>query len=187
MRIIAGNWKGHRLKSVPGMKTRPTADKVKGAIFNILGAKILNARVLDLFAGTGNLALEALSRGAASAVLVEKNSLAYATIKQNILMLGAREQTTLLKMDALIFMNQIREEKFELIFLDPPYHQGLVSRVLSGLHRNSILKANGVIVIETASDEAIDQDLFPLEVKITKEYGDTKLWFLQKTEDKGED
>ncbi|NLI91390.1 MAG: 16S rRNA (guanine(966)-N(2))-methyltransferase RsmD [Peptococcaceae bacterium] len=186
MRVIAGNWKGRRLKSVKGMQTRPTANKVKGAIFNILSDKVINARVLDLFAGTGSLAIEALSRGAAKAVLVEKNSSAWETIHENLHLLGADEKFALLRMDAFSFLNHNTEE-FDLIFLDPPYHQGMINKVLSYLNRRPILHPKGVIIIETASDEEIGQDLFPYEIMIEREYGDTKLWFLQETEEKEEE
>lgn len=183
MRIISGDWKGRCLKTVRGMQTRPTSDKVKGAIFNILGSKVVNAKVLDLFAGTGNLSFEALSRGAVHAVLVEKNSRAWETVRENQVLLGAEERVNILKMDAYSYLNQKRQEKFDLIFLDPPYRQGIVDKVLSFLRDNPLLNPKGVVIIETASDEKIPEDIFPLERIITKEYGDTKIWFLQEAEE----
>lgn len=185
MRIIAGDWKGRRLKAVEGMKTRPTSDKVKGAIFNILGNKTADAKVLDLFAGTGGLALEALSRGAASAVLVEKSHSAWEIINENIAMVGAQDRIRLLKMDGFQFLKQ-SSEKYDLIFLDPPYHQGIIPKVIIELDHYQLLNRNGVIIVETAADEEIDKNLFPFEIMITKQYGDTKLWFLQETEGQGE-
>jgi 16S rRNA (guanine966-N2)-methyltransferase len=165
------------------MGTRPTSDKVKGAIFNILGDKVINASVLDLFAGTGNLSWEALSRGAVRAVLVEKNFTAVETIRDNMELLGAQTKARLFKMDAIAFLQQNPTEKFNLIFLDPPYHQGLVSEVVVYLRSKQLLQPNGVIIAETASDEEINGELFPFEVMITREYGDTKLWFLQRYEE----
>jgi len=185
MRVIAGSWKGRRLKPVKGTKTRPTAEKVKGAIFNILGDKVLDSRVLDLFAGTGSLSIEALSRGAAGAVLVEKNNSACEVINQNLQLVEAQEKSKLHKMDVFTFLNQNTEE-FDLIFLDPPYRQGMVPRVISHLNGHSVLKPNGVIIIETASDEKID-GLGLFEIRISREYGDTKLWFFQGTEGERED
>ncbi len=181
MRIIAGDWKGRRLKAVEGMKTRPTSDKIKGAIFNILGNKIAEAKVLDLFAGTGSLALEALSRGAAGAVLVEKSHTAWEIINENIARLGAQDRTRLFKMDAFLFLKQ-NSEKCDLIFLDPPYHQGIIPKVILELNHHQLLNRNGVIIVETAADEKVNENIFPFEVIITKQYGDTKLWFLQETE-----
>ena len=183
MRIIAGNWKGHILKTVKGLKTRPTADKVKGAIFNILGSKVNDAEVLDLFAGTGNLSFEALSRGAKNAVLVEKDSSAVQTIKKNIELLNAVEKVKLWKMDAYTFLHEHgSQNKYDLIFIDPPYYQGLAPKVLEYLKHKSVLSTNGVIVVETAADEVLPEDIYPLELRVVKEYGSTKIWFIQQVQ-----
>lgn len=179
MRIIAGEWKGRRLKTVKGMNTRPTSDKVKGAIFNILGPRTIEAQILDLYAGTGNLSFEALSRGATGAVLVERSPAAWETIKENAKLLGAEERTRVLKMDALTFLEQKGIGKFDLIFLDPPYRRGIAQKMLMEIRDRAYLNPQGVIIAETAADEVIPGDLYPLEVMITKEYGDTKIWFLQ--------
>lgn len=182
MRIIAGELKGRQLKTPKGMQTRPTSDKVKAAIFNVLGAKVVKARVLDLFAGTGNLALEALSRGAEKAVLVEKNQTAYETAKKNLELLKDKGKAVIYKLDAFTFLKQFSQEQFDLIFLDPPYHYGLIDRVISFLKNVSMLRADGVIIAETAVNEVLPEDLHPFEVRIIKEYGDTKVWFLQEIE-----
>jgi 16S rRNA (guanine966-N2)-methyltransferase len=178
MRIIAGEYRGHRLKAVPGMGTRPTADKIKGAIFNVLCEKIENARVLDLFSGTGNLALEAVSRGAKEAVLIEKNRIAQGVIQENIEHLGLKE-VKLVKMDSFDYLKQAPAEVFDLIFIDPPYHQGLAEESLKHLANPCRLAASGVIIIETAKDEIIPQ-ILPFEVRKTGEYGDTKIWYIQR-------
>jgi 16S rRNA (guanine966-N2)-methyltransferase len=178
MRIIAGDYKGHRLNAVPGMETRPTADKIKGAIFNVLREKVEDARVLDLFSGTGNLALEALSRGAREAVLVEKNRVAQDIIRGNIEHLGTR-QALLMTTDAFDFLERSRNEVFDLIFLDPPYHKGLVEKSLIKLANPCRLVSHGVIVVETAKDESIPE-IHPFEVRKTGDYGDTKIWYLQR-------
>lgn len=178
MRIIAGNYRGYRLKAVPGVGTRPTADKIKGAIFNVLREKVENARVLDLFSGTGNLALEALSRGAREAVLVEKNRKAQETILENIEHFGIAE-AKLVGMDAFEYLKQSEDEVFDLIFVDPPYHQGLVEQALKHLANPCRLTALGVIIVETAKDEILPQ-IRPFEVRKTGEYGDTKIWYIQR-------
>lgn len=180
MRIIAGEMRGRQLKTVEGIQTRPTSDKVKGAIFNILGNKVLNARVLDLFAGTGNLAIEALSRGSHEAVLVEKSRNAHQVIRRNIEQLGVSHKAKLLLLDAFKYINKYPDEVFDLIFLDPPYREGLVLRVISILKEHPCLAPGGVIVAETARDEELDGDIYPFEVRKTGEYGDTKVWYLQK-------
>lgn len=180
MRIIAGELKGRQLKARDGMRTRPTSDKVKGAIFNTLGTKVLAARVLDLFAGTGNLALEALSRGSHSAVLVEKDREAQLVIEKNIEKMGVSHKATLIRLDAFQYLNKYGDEIFDLIFLDPPYREGLVLKTVSLLSERACLTANGVIVAETAKDEKLEGDIYPFEIRKTGEYGDTKVWYFQR-------
>lgn len=179
MRIIAGQYRGYRLKAVPGMGTRPTADKIKGAIFNVLGEKVENARVLDLFSGTGNLALEALSRGAKEAILIEKNRVAQDVVRLNLEHVGT-QRAKLLAMDAFTYLEQAQEEVFDLIFLDPPYHKGLSVKALRQLAQPCRLSESGVIVVETAKDEEVPEVPF-FEVRKTGEYGDTKIWYIQRS------
>lgn len=179
MRIIAGEMRGRKLKTVSGMDTRPTADKVKGAIFNVLMEKVEGARVLDLFAGTGNLSLEALSRGAQEVVLVEKAVAAQKVIQENLTLIG-EAQVKLYSMDAFAFLKQYPQARFDLIFLDPPYRQELVSKALSSLSKPCRLTESGVIIAETASEEKL-QLCEPFEIRKTSEYGDTKIWYIQRS------
>lgn len=187
MRIIAGEKRGRALKAVEGMQTRPTSDKVKGAIFNVLGDKVLDARVLDLFAGTGNLAIEALSRGSREAVLVEHSIDAHKVIRVNLEKIGVSHKAKLLLSDAFKYINRYPSEVFNLIFLDPPYRKGLVSKTILTLKEHSYLAPFGVIVAETAKDEELNGDIYPFEIRKTGEYGDTKVWYLQRMDDEGED
>ena len=180
MRIIAGEMRGRQLKAVEGMQTRPTSDKVKGAIFNVLGEKVLDARVLDLFAGTGNLAIEALSRGSREAVLVEKSLDAHKVICDNLEKIGVSHKAKLLLMDAFKYIDRYPAEVFNLIFIDPPYHKELVSKAILSLKEHSFLAPFGVIVAETAKDEELNDDIYPFEIRKTGEYGDTKVWYLQR-------
>ncbi|MHB8076867.1 16S rRNA (guanine(966)-N(2))-methyltransferase RsmD [Desulfosporosinus fructosivorans] len=180
MRIIAGEMRGRLLKTVEGMQTRPTSDKVKGAIFNSLGNKVLDARVLDLFAGTGNLAIEALSRGSRDAVLVEKSRDAHQVIRKNIEQMGVGHKAKLLLLDAFKYIERYPDEVFDLIFLDPPYREGLVLKVISTLKKHPCLAADGVIIVETAKDEELEGDIYPFEIRKTGKYGDTKVWYLQR-------
>ena len=180
MRIIAGEMRGRQLTAVAGMQTRPTSDKVKGAIFSVLGDKVLNARVLDLFAGTGNLAIEALSRGAREAVLVEKSLDAHRVIRENLEQIGVAHQAKLLLKDAFLYLKTYPNEVFDLIFLDPPYRQGLVTQAISALSENIYLTPTGVIIAETAKDEKLNGDIYPFEIRKTGKYGDTLVWYLQR-------
>jgi len=182
MRIIAGELKGRRLKTRAGLLTRPTSDKVKGAIFSTLGEKVRDASVLDLFAGTGNLALEALSRGARAAVLVENNREAQAVIRENIEMTGVGHKAKLISMDAFQYIQKNRSEIFDLIFLDPPYGGGFAQKAITLLKEKTCLTANGVIVAETAKDEIIEGEISPLEIRRISNYGDTRVWYLQRSD-----
>ena len=182
MRIIAGEMRGRQLKAVEGMQTRPTSDKVKGAIFNVLGDKVLDARVLDLFAGTGSLAIEALSRGSREAVLVEKSLDAHKVICDNLEKIGVSHKAKLHWMDAFKYINRYPSEVFNLIFLDPPYRKELVSKAILTLKEYSYLAPFGVIIAETAKDEELTSDIYPFEIRKTSKYGDTKVWYLQKND-----
>ncbi|WP_407307596.1 16S rRNA (guanine(966)-N(2))-methyltransferase RsmD [Desulfosporosinus sp. SB140] len=180
MRIIAGEMRGRILKAVEGTQTRPTSDKVKGAMFNVLGDRVKDARVLDLFSGTGNLAFEALSRGASEAVLVEKGHSAFKVVRENIEHLGLGYKAKIVLMDAFKFLDSYRDGVFNLIFLDPPYHQELVAKSLSILSERPYLAPNGVIVAETAKDDQLSAEMFSFEIRKTSLYGDTKVWYLQR-------
>lgn len=182
MRIIAGDMRGRQLAAVDGMQTRPTSDKVKGAIFNVLGEKVLDARVLDLFAGTGNLAIESLSRGSREAVLVEKSMVAHQVIRKNVELLGLCNKVKLILMDALLYLKRYPQEVFDLIFLDPPYRQELVNKAILALREQSFLTPYGVIIAETSKDEKLNEDIYPFEVRKTAKYGDTLIWYLQRTD-----
>ena len=120
LRVVAGEFGGRPLKTLEGKTTRPTTDKVKGAIFNMIGPFFDGGRVLDLFSGSGSLAIEAISRGMSSAVLVEKDRRAQAVIQENIKMTKSEKQFQLLKMDAARALTQLTG-KFDLVLLDPPY------------------------------------------------------------------
>jgi 16S rRNA (guanine966-N2)-methyltransferase len=179
MRIISGKLKGRHLKSPKGHTIRPTSDKVKEAIFNVLNTKVQSARVLDLFAGTGNLALEALSRGAGSAVLVDASRQAVRLMQENIKILDNPDRAQIIHEDARRFIRRYSGERFDLVFMDPPYCHGLAQDLLPELQGKVSL--DGVVVVETGSDETVIAE--PFEIRIVKEYGDSKVWFLQEPEE----
>ncbi len=153
MRIVGGTFKGRRLKTVKGSKTRPTSEKVREALFDILGGSVRGSQVLDLFAGTGAIGLEALSRGAAGAVFVESYRPAASAVRANIEMLGLRERTEVMALSyraALARLNG-RDRKFDIIVADPPY------RFLEGKENRNILSAAGKF------DSLLPQGIFVLE------------------------
>jgi 16S rRNA (guanine966-N2)-methyltransferase len=157
MRIVAGVWRGRSLLAPPGVETRPTADRMRQALFDILmhapwaGRTLVEgASVLDVFAGTGALGLEALSRGAAKSVFVESSRAALAALRANIAALHAEERCDVLPVDAL---NVPVGERADIVFLDPPYGQGLVSRALARLRTVGRVTEGSLIVAETGRDE----------------------------------
>ncbi len=129
MRIIAGRWKGHRLKALRGKGVRPTADRVREAWMSALGGRVVGARVLDLFAGSGALGLEALSRGASSVVLVERARGALRVVRSNIELLGVGSECTVVANDVFQFLN-VAGERFDLALADPPYGGGAAARLV---------------------------------------------------------
>ena len=136
MRIIAGRWRGHRLKSLKGKGVRPTTDRVREAWMAALGPELEDARVLDLFAGSGALGLEALSRGARDVVFVERARGALATLQANIRILGADEECRVVRGDAIAFVRGLDTGAFDLALADPPYDRGLAGELVE-LFRNT--------------------------------------------------
>ena len=183
MRVISGKLKGRKLFTLKGMDLRPTSDRVKEAIFDILQGCLEGRKVLDLFAGTGALAIEALSRGAERAVLVEESSRARAILHQNLEACRLREQAEVLSLEvqAGIRILERRGETFEVIFLDPPYGKGLARKALQALSRGSILAPEAIIVAEHSPDEELDRTV-SLERIDQRKYGSTRVSFFRPTE-----
>lgn len=169
MRVVAGIHKGRRLVAPPGRDTRPTSDRVREALFQILGS-LEGERVLDLFAGSGALAIEALSRGAASAVLVERDPRAVAAIRRNLEPLGADAEVR--RMDALLFLRTYEGEPFSLVFVDPPYSSAprLARELTERLPRVTTDDAR----IVTESDKRTPLEL-GLPLVAERSWGDTRI------------
>ena len=151
MRVIAGKARRLNLKTVPGMDTRPTTDRIKETLFNILQPELLDCHFLDLFSGSGAIAIEALSRGAAHAVLVEQNAKAAECIRENLIFTKTMERAEIQKCDVLTALHRMEGQKpFDVIFMDPPYDQGLERQVVEYLTRSSLADEYTVIVIEAS-------------------------------------
>lgn len=177
MRIIAGEAKGRKLKSIKGTATRPTLDRVKEAIFNIIGFYLPAASGLDLFAGFGNLGLEALSRGAERFIFVEKDYRNVKIIKENIELCGFGERALVKKEDVFHFLNHTGKD-FNLILMDPPYGRDLANRAVELILKRGLLSRDGLIVVEHRDTDKMRE--FPeLEVIKTRNYGDTSVTIYQ--------
>jgi 16S rRNA (guanine966-N2)-methyltransferase len=159
LRVIAGELKGRRLATVPGLKTRPTSDRTRESVFNILGPTLRGLHVLDVFAGTGAFGIEALSRGAATACFVEIGRDALRILSGNLEGLGLAERASVLRCDAGHSLNCLRDRrpKFELVFMDPPYGLGLVDRALAHLHAAGCLAAGARLVVEHAAADILPE------------------------------
>lgn len=148
MRIIAGTAKGRKITVPKGPTVRPTTDRVREALFSHLGHRVAGARVLDLFAGSGALGLEALSRGASSAVFLEKSKKTALNLFKNIETLGFSAESTVKLKDSISFLRGESESVYDLIFLDPPYDSDLLAKSMELINKTRILDDSGIIVAE---------------------------------------
>ena len=180
MRITGGKFRGRRLFVPRGLNVRPTADRIKEAIFGILGPAVEGARVLDLFAGTGALGLESLSRGASLCVLVDSHTRSLAAIRRNIEALGLEDRTRVLKLDLTRGPGRLKNEPkpFDLLFLDPPYGKGLASPALGLLSRMKKAAPGALAVVEHSGNEKLNHLTPGWELIRERVYGQTRISFL---------
>ena len=171
MRVITGSARGRRLKTPEGMDIRPTTDNVKESVFNILQFDIEGRRVLDLFAGTGQLGIECLSRGAREAVFIDADRDAVKIVKENLKTCGF--SAPVLQQDALSYLNNCG--KFDLIFIDPPYDAGLYEPVLEKINSVDILSDGGIILCESRRETVLPEMRRPYCKKKEYRYGRVKL------------
>lgn len=174
MRVVAGKFGGRPLRTLDGKTTRPTTDKVKGAIYNMIGPFFDGGRVLDLYSGSGSLAIEAISRGMDTAVLVERDRRAQAIIQENIKMTKSEEKFQLLKMDAKHALETVTDP-FDLVLLDPPYAKEEIVKTIESLDERHLLAEDVMIVCET--DKAVDlpEEIASVGIWKQKVYGISKV------------
>jgi len=179
IRITGGKWKGRTLKTPPGLKVRPTRSMVREAIFNMADTRIINARIPDLFAGSGLLGLEAISRGAREAVFVERDKGSCKVLKDNILKLEAVRQTTLFCQDISRAMMRLKQQKriFDIALLDPPYELP-ASPVLNTLASAGIMAPEGWLIIERGKAPVAEIPGTLQQIR-QKKYGDTMIYIFQ--------
>ena len=188
MRIIAGQNRGRRLKSVPGMKTRPTADRVKEAVFSSIEGRLYQCRFLDVFGGTGSISLEALSRGAAEAVVLEKDADALKVIQDNIAACGQQPRCQVMRGDSVSLLDALaRQGKcFDLIYVDPPYQSGLYETVLQKIAAGKLLAPDGMILLECAKNASLSVENSIFFIYKEKSYGDTRIVYVKYKESEEE-
>lgn len=185
MRIISGKYKGN-LTSFKADHIRPTTDRVKESQFNILMGHFEDARVLDLFAGTGNLGIEALSRGAREVVFVEKNPRSILIVRENLKKLKVTEPTQVIQKDVLSYLKSYEGEPFDVIFADPPFTQKMAHDVMLAMSTSRAFADHTVMTIESEARERMDDQYENLIRYDHREFGDKILSFFKKNLSEGE-
>ncbi len=179
MRVVGGTARGRRLKALKGLNIRPTSDKVKESVFNIIGDKIIDAIFLDLCAGTGGVGIEALSRGAKETLFVENNHRAVKLIKENLLLCNLENDSKVICSDAVRFLEET-DKGVGIIFFDPPYKSDLFEKVMAVFDKKEILNNNGILIIEHHSKTSLIEETNCLILLKKYKYGDTTLSLYKK-------
>ncbi len=179
MRIIAGQYKGRRLKTLDGLQVRPTSDRLRETVFNVVAPRIAEARLLDLCAGSGAIGIEALSRGAAHVVFIEQNRHTHQLISDNLKHCGIVDGVRVINRDALTALKYLNEhgEQFDLIYFDPPYDAELYSLVLWLLAKSKLLAADGWLLVEHRRSMPLAENYETLQRFRELPQGETQLSF----------
>ena len=182
MRIIAGKARGHKLIPPATMETRPTLDRVKEAMFSSIQLYIPDGIILDVFAGTGSLGLEAASRGAKEVYLVDKSSTTYPLLNKNIKNLKFQDFCTALNMDSYDALKTLAKKglKFDIIFIDPPYCKEMIPEAMKIIKENEMLQEDGIIVTKIDSIEEIYEGYEDIKLTKSKKYGNTTVCYYKK-------
>ena len=177
MRIIAGKRKGLIIKSIEEDSTRPTKDMVREALFSILMNQVVDSRFLDLFAGSGAIGMEALSRGASAALFVDSNPKCIKVIKENLKKANFEENAEVYEADFQVALKKLNEKKkqFDLIYIDPPYHQNMGMIAINKISEYDMLHEDGIIVFESDTDEEVPDEIGKFERYNYKRYGRNRL------------
>ena len=180
LRIIGGEWRSRKLPFVDAPGLRPTPDRIRETLFNWLQGRIHGAHCIDMFAGSGALGFEALSRGAADVIFIEKNGACVAQLEENIALLNSTAKV--LQSDALSFLNQVDkpDKAFDIVFLDPPYRQGLIEESLSYLNDENLIDENSLVYLEHEAEETFNWDDFGLLVLKQAKAGQVHSFLLKK-------
>lgn len=185
MRITGGMAKGHKLSGPKTAVVRPTADMVKEALFNILAPYIDETVFLDLFAGTGSVGLEAISRGAREVYFVDNKRQCVQLIKNNASLLRVSDKAKIISADAIAAVDLLsrKQVRFDIIFMDPPYEMGYIIKTLKAIITTDILNKDGILVVQRSKREALGLDGVGWSVYKERAYGDTILDFIRREDD----
>lgn len=182
MRVISGTARGTNLETLEGNNTRPTLDRVKEALFNIIQNQIVDASVLDLFSGSGALGIESLSRGATFCVMCDKSYEAIGVINKNLKKTHLEQKAKIIKNDYKKALNLLQEQKFDLIFIDPPYAADIAVDSIKDIIELDLLTDDGIIILETDNEKREIENLNKLNVNVydLRKYGRVTLIFLNR-------
>ena len=182
MRIISGKARGTKLYTLEGENTRPTLDRVKESIFNIIQSEIEGAKILDLFAGSGAIGLEFLSRGAEKAVLCDNSKEAINIIKKNIEKTHMENQCNIIHVDFENCLEKIKNEQFDIIYLDPPYDTDYIYIAIQKIIKLDMITKENLIIIETDDEKRIEKEIKNIDIEIVdkRKYGRATIIFLRK-------
>ncbi|PIV57489.1 16S rRNA (guanine(966)-N(2))-methyltransferase RsmD [Candidatus Desantisbacteria bacterium CG_4_10_14_0_8_um_filter_48_22] len=180
MRITGGEFRGRKIKTLEGISTRPISEMARKALFDLIGPRVIDSAFLDLFAGTGSVGIEALSRNAVSAVFVENAEKAVRVIEYNLKTLGIGGRSSVFRNDVLSWLNiaEAKGDEFDIIFIGPPYYKGYADRVLDSLEKKNVLREGGVIFVQRHKKEKV---IIPggLALADERKYGDTVLLIIK--------
>lgn len=187
MRVISGNQKGLHLKAVPGQSTRPTSDKVKESIFNMIGPYFDGGVMLDLYGGSGSIAIEALSRGMERAVIIDHDKKAIETIYENLKKTRLADRAEVYRTDTARALKALvkKEKKFHFIFLDPPYHQHRLDKEIGYIAEYQLLESEGQLVVEHDSKVKLQEYYGDIQRVKEEKYGDTSISIFQNYNEEG--
>jgi 16S rRNA (guanine966-N2)-methyltransferase len=186
MRVISGKYKGHHLVSFDADHIRPTTDRVKESLFNILRDNVDGARVLDLFSGTGGLGIECLSRECCEVHFVEKNKKSIAIIEKNLAKLKITEDYKIINQDVMSFFKKYDGPPYDLILIDPPFTEKMAHDVIAALASTLLFHSETIIAIESARKERLEDFYSPLKRYDIREFGDKHLSFFKKEDNHNE-
>ena len=181
MRIISGSARGTKLYTLEGQATRPTLDRVKESLFNIIQNEVVDSVFLDLFSGSGAIGLEAASRGAKKTILCDKSKDAIKVINKNVEKTHLKEKVELYNLDYEVLLNDKIKDTLDIIYIDPPYNSDFAIKAVNSIIKKKLVNENSTIIIETDDEEKIIEGLNKIEVRITdkRKYGRAILIFLK--------
>ncbi len=182
MRIIAGTFRSRKLETLEGLKTRPTLDKTKGAIFSSIGGYLPGFVVLDVFGGSGALSLESISRGAKEAYIIDNNIDAVNIIKKNTNNLGVEKQMHIYHGSFETILGKLKNKKFDVVFLDPPFRMKVIDELMEYLVKNDMVEVGGYVMAEYPMEDIVNKSYDGFRVKLCKRYSSSEIVIFEREE-----